>query len=367
MLSRLPKARTVLLLLCGVAVLSFSAAISLRNGPFHEPPAAATEATTEVVQEETLAPGASHPPQALGAPTSSDSPSTETSPSLESVIVIHDPATMSQSPRVVHLPDRALIEESESGPLPVRATDGRRPFDAYSRAWSGASGPRIAIVIGGLGISQTGTMEAIEKLPPEITLAFAPLGNSLYRWMQTARRQGHEVMLQVPMEPFGFPATNPGRRTLLTKAEPARNLENLRWILSRITNYTGVMNYMGSRFTADDAALGLLMDELSQRGLGYLDDGTSVASLAEKIALSKKVPFAASDAVIDAQREQGAILAKLNELERIARLRGYAVGSGSALEVTVETVAGWSEEVRSRGIELVPVSAVVRDPERERG
>ena len=80
--------------------------------------------------------------------------------------------------RVAHLPDRALIEESETGPLPIRAADGRRPFDVYARPWSGARGARVAIVIGGLAVSQTGTQEAIEKLPAEVTLAFAPQGNA---------------------------------------------------------------------------------------------------------------------------------------------------------------------------------------------
>ena len=246
----------------------------------------------------------------------------------------------------------------------MRDTSGRRPFDVYARPWSGARGARIAIVIGGLGISQTGTQAAIEKLPAEITLAFAPLGNSLTRWMQAARRDGHEIVVQVPLEPFDYPNNNPGRHTLLAQASADSNLQNLRWVLARITNYTGVMNYMGARFTADGDAMDLLMDELSLRGLLYFDDGTSARSLAEEIARAKGVPFAASDAVIDGDRERGAILAKLDELERIARARGFAVGSGAALEVTVDTVADWAGEVRKRGVELVPISAVAFDPER---
>jgi len=272
-----------------------------------------------------------------------------------------------QNLRVAHLPDRALIEESEHGPLPVRAADGLRPFDAYARPWSGARGARIAIVIGGLGISQTGTQEAIEKLPPEITLAFAPLGNSLMRWMQEARRDGHEVIMQVPLEPAGYPSTNPGRYTLLTNVGADKNIRNLRWVLSRITNYTGVMNYMGARFTADRKAMDLLMDELSQRGLLYFDDGMSARSLAEEVALAKGVPFVAGDDVIDQERERGAILKKLDELERIARAKGFAVGSGIALNATVDAVTSWAGEVRKRGVELVPISAVAVDPERGEG
>lgn len=138
--------------------------------------------------------------------------------SSDNVIIIRDPSAIGQNLRVAHLPDRALVEESGFGPLPKRSTDGRRPFEVYARPWSGARGARVAIVIGGLGLSQTGTQSAIERLPEEVTLAFAPHGNSISRWMTTARRSGHEILLQIPMEPFDYPNINPGRNTLTVAA-----------------------------------------------------------------------------------------------------------------------------------------------------
>jgi len=257
-----------------------------------------------------------------------------------------------------------LIEQGETGPLPIRSADGRRPVDVYARPWSGARGARVAIVIGGLGVSQTGTQEAIAKLPPEVTLAFAPQGNSLGRWMQEARRDGHEIIMQVPLEPFDFPNVNPGRNTLTVEASSEQNLENLHWALSRTTNYTGVMNYMGGRFVSDASAMGPLMAELGKRGLLYLDDGSSARSLAAELAPKNGVPFAAGDTAIDAVRDRGAVLTKLDELERIARAKGFALGTGSAFDVTVDAVASWISEARKRGIEIVPVSAIAIDPER---
>ncbi|WP_163270844.1 divergent polysaccharide deacetylase family protein [Chelativorans alearense] len=362
-----PRASSIFLILCAVAIFAGSSAIALRERPFRNPPPVAISEPRPAVDEHAdvrdKADGTAV--KNAGAPGASiirvdpDAPS-----SGDNVIVIRDPSALGQNPRFAHLPDRALIEETETGPLPVRDAAGRRPFDVYARPWSGARGARIAIVIGGLGISQTGTQEAVRKLPPEVTLAFAPLGNSLTRWMRTARQEGHEVMLQVPLEPFGYPDNNPGRHTLLADAAPAETLESLRWTLSRITNYTGVVNYTGARFTADAGAMDLLMGELAERGLAYLDDGTSARSVAGETARAKGVPFAAGDTVIDQEKERGAILDKLDELERIARARGFAVGSGSAMEATVDAVAVWANEVRKRGIELVPVSAVAADPER---
>ncbi len=363
-------ARSLGIAFSALCLLAVSSAIALREKPFRNPAATATS-TPEVTGVKLPAAKtevAAVSPATKPAP-SADSPSIihvdpDDAGSGNGVIIIRDPSAIGQDLRIAHLPDKALIEKGKSGPLPVRAADGRRPVDVYARPWSGTRGARVAIVIGGLGLSQTGTQEAIEKLQPEVTLAFAPQGNSIGRWMQAARREGHEIVMQAPLEPFDYPNVNPGRNTLTVSATAEENLENLRWTLSRTTNYTGVMNYMGARFVADPAAMAPVMAELGKRGLLYLDDGSTARSVAPELALKNGVPFAAGDGIIDAERERGAILKKLDQLEATARAKGFAVGSGSAFDVTVDAVKTWVDEAKKRGIEIVPVSAVTIDPEK---
>lgn len=280
------------------------------------------------------------------------------------VIVVGDPTRRAQDPRTAHIPEPDMLEQSPQGPLPIIAPDGRRPLDIYARPWSGARGARVAIVIGGLGLSQTGSQQAIQTLPPEVTLAFSPEGNSLLRWMQAARQDGHEVLIQIPLEPYDYPRVNPGRNTLTVEASPAATLENLHRTMGRITNYTGVMNYMGARFTAEPEAMTSVIQDIAKRGLLYLDDGTSARSKADSVAAQQGAPFAAADLLIDASQDRGAILKKLDELERIARAKGTAIATGSAFDVTVEAVTSWANEAKARGIEIVPVSALVRDPQK---
>jgi polysaccharide deacetylase 2 family uncharacterized protein YibQ len=135
-------------------------------------------------------------------------------------------------------------------------------------------------------------------------------------------------------------------------------------VLSRTTNYTAVMNYMGARFSADKTAFAPVMEELGKRGLGYLDDGSSARSLAPELALADRVPLAVGDATIDTMQDRSEILKKLDQLEATARAKGFAVGIGSAFDVTVDAVSSWVEEAKKRGIEIVPISAVANDPER---
>ncbi len=360
-----------------LAIVGISGVIAVQDRGFRNPSVVAI--ATPEAKEPSAAPGAAAAPPkkageaAAGRVTREDvqdgpsiirvSPPDAAESSGQGVIVIRDPSAMGQDLRVAHLPDRALLSQSEAGALPVRAADGRRPFDVYARAWSGARGARVAIVIGGLGLSQTGTQAAIEQLPGEVTLAFAPQGNSLDRWMQAARRKGHELVMQVPLEPFDYPNVDPGRNTLTVAADADENARKLHASLARTTNYTGIMNYMGARFVADQSAMEPLMEELGERGLLYLDDGTSARSTAADLALKNRVPFAAADTTIDGARDRGSILKKLDELERIARAQGFALGVGSAFEDTVAAVTSWVAEAKKRGIEIVPVSAVATDPE----
>lgn len=354
-------------------VVGASGYLALRDQPFRmvtaqlpaaaEPPAATGDSSTRTAPE----PG--HPagsPAIIAVGPDGSTASGDTAPAVSSpgVIVIRDPSALQQNPRTAHLPDRALIEQSEFGPLPVRGPDGRRPFDVYARPWSGTRGARVAIIIGGLGLSQTGTQAAIAKLPEEVTLGFAPQGNSLGRWMAEARRAGHEVVLQVPFEPFDYPRVNPGRNTLTVAASAEENLRNLHVSMGRMTNYTGIMNYMGARFLADSAAMKPVIADLARRGVMFVDDGSSARSTAGDLAAANRVPFVAGDLIIDSTPDRGEILEKLDQLEATARARGFAIGSGSAFDGTVDAVAGWVAEAKKRGIEIVSVSALAADPEK---
>lgn len=267
--------------------------------------------------------------------------------------------TYGQDPRMATRPNEELLEETAFGKLPVVGADGLRPMEQYARPWSGARGTRVAIVVGGLGLSQTGSQKAIRELPPEVTLGFAASGNSLQRWMQEARRQGHEILLQIPLEPFGYPGTNPGPDTLLA-GDPAKvNIDRLHRSMAKITNYTGIMNYLGGRFLAEQAALEPVMRDIGKRGLLFLDDGSSAQSLSGGIAKAISAPQGFADILLDGEVTEAAILRKLDELERIARRNGQAIGVASAFDESVAAISKWSREAGGRGIEIVGVSALV--------
>jgi hypothetical protein len=161
----------------------------------------------------------------------------------DGAVVITDLST-SSTLALAAVADAALTEQTPVGPIPRVAADGRRPMDLYARpADALAVGTaRVAIVVGGLGISESGTQTAIAALPGAVTLAFAPYGGDLTQWVEQARAGGHELLLQLPLEPFDYPNNDPGPKTLLVDAAAAENLKRLHWLLSRFGTYVGAMN-----------------------------------------------------------------------------------------------------------------------------
>lgn len=261
------------------------------------------------------------------------------------------------------LPD--LIEETQNGPIPRIGPQGDTPFASYARASvspaSAGGRPLIAVVVTGMGLSESNTLDAIEKLPDNITLSFAPYSRSLQRTTAAARAGGHEIVLELPLEPFDYPENDPGPQTLLTGEAPRANLDKLFWLMARMGGYTALINHMGARFTASAVDFSPVMEELGTRGVGYIDDGSSNRSVAENLARSNGVAFSRADIQLDATISRAAILNALEELEARARQNGSAVGVASALPVSVQTISEWGRQLDERGFLLVPISALMKD------
>lgn len=259
-----------------------------------------------------------------------------------------------------------LLENSRYGMVPV-AADGLKPFRAYAagsdadRALA-AKMPSIAIVVTGLGVGAAKTTEAILKLPGAVTLAFTPYGADPAKLVERARAQKHEVLLQVPMEPFDYPDNDPGPQTLLTSLATEQNVDRLMWHMSRFQGYVGLANFMGSRFVTADGAMQPVVKEAAKRGLVWLDDGSAPRSVAGVIAEGQAMPFAKADVAIDTVPTPAEIDRSLARLEAIARERGAAIGVASALPVSVERISNWARQLETRGILLAPLTTVMLKP-----
>lgn len=237
------------------------------------------------------------------------------------------------------------------GPLPIIAQDGRTPAQVYARPFQPNGRPKVALVIGGLGLNASVTRQAIETLRPEITLSFVVYAEGLQGWIDLARANGHEVLLETPMEPENYPDNDTGPYTLLADAQPTEISKRLEWILSRATGYFGLANYQGGRFLTSTAAYDAFANSAKGRGLAFVDDGSAASK-------GGGLPRASAERVIDDKRAGAAIDQQLAALEAGALQRGQALGSGFAYPVTLQRVAAWANTVEQKGYQLAPASAM---------
>ena len=285
-----------------------------------------------------------------------DEPS-DTSGAATSIVLVAPRTTVNEIIPLA-LPDPALLQETTRGALPIIGPDGREPWMVYGRKVPPAGNlPRLAVVVSGLGLSADATDRAI-NLPKEVTLSFTPYGPQLETDVATARQAGHEVLLDLPMEPISYPADDPGPHTLLTSLNPSDNIARLDWLLGRFKAYVGVINHMGSRFTASPDSLRPILHALKDRGLMFVDSRSTSKSVAAGLARQMQLPTAVNDRFIDHEPTRGAIDQSLAAAEGKARARGVTLVVARPFPVTLERMAEWLPMLESRGIEIVPITAI---------
>jgi polysaccharide deacetylase 2 family uncharacterized protein YibQ len=217
-------------------------------------------------------------------------------------------------------------------------------------------------VIDDCGVDELHTRTAM-ALPTSMTLAFLPYAGASSSLSRQAHLAGHEIIVHLPMEPKG--AQNPGPMPLTDGLSAREITERLDWALSRVSDYDGANNHMGSRFTASREALLPVMQELSARKLFFLDSRTTADTQAEKLARETGLLTGARDIFLDNDETAPAVERELARVEEQARTHGSAIAIGHPHAETLAALEVWSKTVEARGFRLVPLRSVLELRERE--
>ena len=250
-----------------------------------------------------------------------------------------------------------LLKNTVHGKIPRISPGGKRASRAYAKPFDGnANKPKIAIVVGGLGLNSSLTERAIDELPAHVTLSFAPYAKDLAFWTEKARAAGHEVVLELPMEAHAGLPQALGPAALLTSRTREENLERLDWLLSRFQGYFAVTNYLGGKFSADADAMRPVLEKLRAAGVAYIDDTGAIrrAGVKGDWTIVNRV-ITAGDSNNDAKSVQRG----LDALEKIARRDGNALGKTFAYDASISEITEWAAGLSERGFVIAPASAVL--------
>lgn len=257
-------------------------------------------------------------------------------------------------------PIAGLTRQSAFGPVPSKAAGNA--LTAYKRPFRRQAGKQpVSLIIGGLGVNRGLTQDAIESLPADVTLSFAAHSVGLQDWVNMARADGHEVLIEVPMESANFDPTEPGAdKALRVSLSANENGRRLDWMLSRAQGYAGLINFNGDAFLTRADVAAPYMDRLSQTGLGFMTDGAFEAPSLPALARSVRQPFKAGNGLIDPDPITRVISGRLTGLGQDAQSGSHPVGVGFVYPATIAEVQSWIARLDAQNLQLAPATAALK-------
>lgn len=235
--------------------------------------------------------------------------------------------------------------------------------------WTQATG-HLAIVVDDVG-RELHLMEQLLGLRYEVT--FSVLPGAVYAAgaqlrLRADRRRYREILLHLPMEPDDPAQMQDGaeaREDFLRASDSPHELQRkTAAALERVPAAIGVNNHMGSRLTADRAAMDAVMPVLAERGLVFLDSRTTAATVAERAARDAGVPTLARHVFLDDDANEAAIDAALMRAAELAR-REPTVAIGHPSPELVAVLERRLPQLYDQGIGVYPLSALLGAAERD--
>ncbi len=269
-----------------------------------------------------------------------------------------------QSQALSGAPVRGMLEEKDGiGELPKIASNGSRPWQVYARPSDpGISAPKVALIIEGIGLSRQASLGAVNKLPPEISMAISPYGRDLNDWVFRSRLAGHEVFMQLPMESDDFPLEDAGPLALDTRIQLTENQRRLETVMASAGGYVGLVTFMGSRFMKAETQMRQLFKTFNERGVMFVIGGNRTRNDAAPIAKEMQLVHLESEMYIDDTPRIQQIRTNLDRLESLARDRGSVLAMARPYPVTIKSILDWYATIEDKGIALVPASAIAVQP-----
>jgi len=265
-------------------------------------------------------------------------------------------------PPVVQAPKASQVPPAQIARLtPPTQPTGKQPLWMQNAiAFTPSPGkPMIAIVIDDMGVDLKRSRRMWEDVPAPLTLSFMTYADNLPQQTKAAHQKGHELMLHMSMEPSN-PMIDAGPNVLMTAMKDDELAKLTQWGLGRFEGYVGMNNHMGSRFTEDSRAMQVVLEQVKQRGVFFLDSRTSPKSVAGKVARTIGMPALDRNVFLDNDNDVNAVLKQLGEVERMARKHGVSIAIGHPREATIKVLKTWIPEAIDRGLAIVPISTLMK-------
>lgn len=179
---------------------------------------------------------------------------------------------------------------------------------------------------------------------------------------ELARQGGREVMIHLPMEPYDYPQANPGDAALFVALPDEEIRRRVTYYREQVPYAVGGNNHMGSRFTGDRRGMAVVLAELRQAGLFFVDSRTAPESVGLAVAREAGVAAFGRDIFLDNEATVAAVGRELDRLMELAGQRGRAVAICHPYPATLQALRLAVPRFAARGIAVVQASRFLAPP-----
>ncbi len=217
----------------------------------------------------------------------------------------------------------------------------------------------IAIIIDDMGL--TLRSKIVENMEAPLTLSYLPNAKNINDRTKQAKKNGHEIMLHMPMEPLNT-AMDDGSIMLRVNQSQKDFKAALDWSLNQTDIFVGVNNHMGSKLTSNKDAMNIFMRFIMNKEMFFVDSKTIGTSVAAKTAKEFGIPYAERDVFLDHEISKEFIERALRKTETIAQKKGYAIAIAHPHKETIAALKNWLPTLKDKGLTLVPASRLINTP-----
>ncbi|MEP5763906.1 MAG: divergent polysaccharide deacetylase family protein [Halieaceae bacterium] len=214
----------------------------------------------------------------------------------------------------------------------------------------------LVIIIDDVGYKFEAGRQAI-ALPGKLNIAILPHTRNSEKLARMTLAAGKEVLLHAPMSNVLNKPLGPGGLTnAMTRQELRRTLAAS---IESTPGVRGVSNHMGSLLTAQREPMEWVMQELSARGLYYIDSRTTMNSLGAQVAGEYGIPNLTRHVFLDNDTHPTAIHWQFKEALEMADRHGMAIAIGHPYRSTLKYLARQLPRLEKNGYQLALVSEVL--------
>ena len=217
---------------------------------------------------------------------------------------------------------------------------------------------RLAIVIDDCGYDMR-SLNALLGVKLPFSYAILPDTPHATEALTAIKGKKRVPMLHLPMEPSDPKQMGNRNNTVCVDMSDKQKLEVIKKALDKLPGVVGVNNHQGSKATADKATMELVINNMRERKLFFVDSRTTGSSVVKEMARNQGVLSARNDIFLDNSSDVEAIRMQIYAAMAMAEKQGTAVAICHARPNTARCWQMYAQEFIDSGINFVPITELI--------